>query len=219
MNDFILGALAVLVGALFCFRGYVTMRLVIPIWGAFVGFALGAGLVAGITDDRFLGSAASWLAGVAVAAAFSALAYLYYEVSVMIAMAGIGFLLGVSVMVAIGVSWTWLIVLVGVAAGVALAAAAIVGDLPMLLLTLLTATAGASAVVGGLMLWLGTVDAEDLTRASVIERIQAEPGWWVAYVLIAVGGIIAQLRAHAATEATLRAQWEADGGSQLRRAA
>jgi len=38
VSDIILGLLALAVGALFCFRGYLTMRLVIPVWGAFAGF-------------------------------------------------------------------------------------------------------------------------------------------------------------------------------------
>ena len=33
MNDVILGILAIAIGALFALRGYLTMRVVIPIWG------------------------------------------------------------------------------------------------------------------------------------------------------------------------------------------
>ncbi len=45
MNDILFGTLAVLIGAVFCFRGYFAMRIIIPIWGAFAGFVLGAGVV------------------------------------------------------------------------------------------------------------------------------------------------------------------------------
>jgi len=48
MQDVILGTLAILVGLMFCLRGNVAMRLIIPIWGAFVGFALGAGIVSSV---------------------------------------------------------------------------------------------------------------------------------------------------------------------------
>ena len=44
MRDVVFGLMAVVVGITFCFRGYLTMRVVIPMWGAFSGFALGAGL-------------------------------------------------------------------------------------------------------------------------------------------------------------------------------
>lgn len=216
MSEIVLGLVAVLVGALFCFRGYLTMRLVIPIWGAFVGFSVGAGAVAAITGDHLLAGAAAWIAGVVVAIVFSSLAYLYYEISVAVAMAGIGFMLGSSLMVALNVRWTWLIILVGVVVALALGVAAIVGDLPMIILTILTATAGATAVVAGLMLLVGTLDANDLDRADVVAVIHDEPAWWLLYALIAVLGIIAQTRQLRSMEHSLRDQWAADGGRQLR---
>jgi hypothetical protein len=221
MTDVLLALLAIAAGAVFCFRGYLTMRIVIPIWGAFVGFAVGAGALAAITGDGFLANVASWIAGVVVAAVFSALAYLYYEVSITITMAGVGFLLGASVMVALNITWSWLIVLVGVMAGVSLAAFAIVGNLPMVVLTLLTATGGSTAIVGGLMLLTDAIDASDLDEGSVVARIQDDPAWWLLYALIAVLGVGSQLKALRARRddgigASVRQQWRADGGNELR---
>jgi hypothetical protein len=221
MTDVLLALLAIAAGAVFCFRGYLTMRIVIPIWGAFVGFAVGAGALAAITGDGFLANVASWIAGVVVAAVFSALAYLYYEVSITITMAGVGFLLGASVMVALNITWSWLIVLVGVMAGISLAAFAIVGNLPMVVLTLLTATGGSTAIVGGLMLLTDATDASDLDEGSVVARIQDDPAWWLLYALIAVLGVGSQLKALRARRddgigASVRQQWRADGGNELR---
>lgn len=106
MEDVVVGALAILVGAAFCVRGYLAMRLIIPIWGAFAGFMFGAGIVASFTDEGFLGTALGWVVGIALAVLFAFVAYLYYEVSVFIAMAAVGFAIGTSVMVALGVSWS-----------------------------------------------------------------------------------------------------------------
>ncbi|MGB3409909.1 MAG: DUF4203 domain-containing protein [Microthrixaceae bacterium] len=216
MSDVILGIIAIAVGTLFCFRGYLTMRLVIPIWGAFVGFSVGAGVVAAATGDQFLAGAVAWLVGALVALVFAALAYLYYEISVAVAMAGIGFMLGSSAMVALNVTWTWLIVLVGVILAMLLGLVAIVGDLPMIILTVLTATAGATAVVGGLMLLVGAMDSVDLDRANVVSRVQDKPGWWLLYVLVAIAGIVSQSRTLRSLEYSLREQWAADGGRQFR---
>jgi hypothetical protein len=102
---------------------------------------LGAGIVSG--DAGFLGNALGWFVGFGLAIVFGVIAYLYYEVSVIIGMMGIGFALGTSIMVMLGVGWSWLIVLSGVVLAVVLAFVAIVGDLPMVLLTVLTALAGA----------------------------------------------------------------------------
>ena len=142
MNDVVLGLVAILIGTVFCFRGYFAMRIIIPIWGAFAGFVLGAGLVS-VGDGEFLSTVLSWIVGLAVALVFGLIAYLYYEVAVFIGMTSIGFVLGTTVMAALGVTWSWLVILVGVITAAVLALIAIVGDMPMVLLTLLTALAGA----------------------------------------------------------------------------
>jgi hypothetical protein len=216
MQDVVVGVLAIVVGAVFCFRGYLAMRLIIPVWGAFAGFMLGAGFVAGLTDEGFLRSVLAWVVGIAVGLVFALIAYLYYEVSVLIAMAAIGFALGTSLMVALGVSWSWLIVLVGVLAGAALAFVAVMGDLPGVLLTVLTAMAGASAVVAGLMLLVGAVETGDFESASATERLDDDWWWYAAYVALAIAGIVAQVRATERVRGSLREQWAGSGGRELR---
>lgn len=215
MNDVVLALLAIAIGALFCFRGYLTMRIVIPIWGAFTGFALGAGLVAGATGDGLLASFGAWAAGVGLALVFGLLAYAYYEISIIIGMAAVGFALGSTLMVGLNVEWTWLIVLVGVLVATLLAVVAVVGSLPMLLLTVLSALAGSSAMVGGMMLLTGAFDGDDLTRSGVVDRIDESPAWWLLYFVLAIVGVASQMRTLESMQATLREQWEASGGREL----
>jgi hypothetical protein len=210
MNDIVVGVIALLTGAVFCFRGYLAMRVVIPVWGAFAGFMLGAGLVSG--DAGFLGNALGWLVGLALAIVFGVIAYLYYVVAVVIGMMGIGFVLGTSLMVALGVSWSWLIVLSGVVLAVVLAFVAIAGDLPMVLLTVLTALAGASAIVAGLMLFVGTFDADDFSIGATTEYVADDWWWFVIYGGLVVGGIIAQFTDVDRRRETLRDAWSTGVG-------
>lgn len=205
MNDVVVGVIALLTGAVFCFRGYLAMRLVIPLWGAFAGFMVGAGLVSG--DAGFLGNALGWFVGFGLAIVFGLIAYLYYEVSVVIGMMGIGFVLGTSLMVAFGVSWSWLIVLSGVVMAVALAFVAIAGDLPMVLLTVLTALAGSSVIVAGLMLLFGTFDAEDFSIGMTTEYVADDWWWFVIYGGLVVGGIVAQFTDVDRRRESLREAW------------
>jgi hypothetical protein len=205
MNDFVVGVIALLTGAVFCFRGYLAMRLVIPVWGAFAGFMAGAGLVSG--DAGFLGNALGWLVGFGLAIVFGLIAYLYYEVSVVIGMMGIGFVLGTSLMVALGVNWSWLIVLSGVVMAVALAFVAIAGDVPMVLLTVLTALAGASVIVAALMLFVGTFDAEDFSIGKTTEYVADDWWWFVIYGGLVVGGMIAQFTDVDRRRESLRQAW------------
>ncbi len=216
MEDVVVGLVMLVVGAVFCLRGYLAMRVVIPIWGAFAGFLLGAGLVSSATDERFLATLVGWLVGLAVATVFAGIAYLYYEVSVLIGMSAIGFTLGTSAMVALGVRWSWLIVLVGVLVGALLAFVAIAADVPMVLLTVLTALAGSSVVVGGLMLLFGVVSTDDFTSPGTTEALDDDWWWYVLTAAIAVTGIGAQLRATARLHASLRASWVESGGRELR---
>jgi hypothetical protein len=205
MNDIAVGVIALLTGAVFCFRGYLAMRLVIPVWGAFAGFMLGAGIVSG--DAGFLGNALGWFVGLGLAIVFFVIAYLYYEVSVIIGMMGIGFVLGTSVMVALGVTWNWVIVLSGVVLAVVLAVVAIAGDLPMVLLTILTALAGASTMVGGLMLLFGVFDTDDFDIGITTEYVGDDWWWFVIYGGLVVGGIIAQFTDVDRRRETLREAW------------
>ena len=216
MGDFLLGVAAAGIGALFCFRGYLTMRIVIPIWGAFAGFFVGSGLVAGLGGEDFLASAAAWLLGIALAVVFGILAYAYYEVCVALALSAVGFVISTSVLVALGVTWSWLIVLVGVAVGILLAVGAIVADLPMVVLTVLTALAGASVTIGGLMLIVGTIDGVDLGEGASTEVLDGSPWWYALYLALAIGGIVVQLMALDSVEASMRESWAEDGGRQMR---
>jgi ABC-type phosphate transport system permease subunit len=119
-------------------------------------------------------------------------------------------------MVALGVSWSWVIVLVGVLAAVFLAGIAIVGDLPMVILMVLTALAGASTVVFGLMLVVGVIDLGDLDSAATTQAVDDDWWWYAISILVAAVGIGAQFRAVESLATTMRQQWADDGGRQLR---
>ena len=203
--DVVIGVLAVAIGALFCFRGYIAMRIIIPIWGAFVGFMLGAGIAASIENQGFLTTVLGWILGLVLAIVIAALAYLYYEVSVAIVLGGIGFVLGTGLMAALGVTWSWVVVPVGVAVGLVLAVIAIMADLPAILLVVLTALGGAATIVGGVMLLVGTVDLDELDRETT-ERLDLG-GWWYALQIgLAIAGIVAQSR-DAARRQRLEQAW------------
>ncbi len=75
------------IGAGFCFRGYLAMRVIIPFWGAFAGFMLGAGLVDAIDDSGFLATLLGWLVGWSPRRGVRPLSPIsYYEVAIVIGM-------------------------------------------------------------------------------------------------------------------------------------
>ena len=117
MADILFGILAIVAGGVMLFAGQFVLRLVLPIWGFFAGFAFGAGLFAELANERFLGTVLGWVSGFVFALIFAVLAYFYYAVAVVLAMAAFGFVIGSGLVVALGIDWNWVAVLVGVAIG------------------------------------------------------------------------------------------------------
>lgn len=189
MLDVILGVLAVVVGLLLCFRGHGAMRVLLAIWGAFVGFGLGGVLIATLTDQGYLATALGWVAAIVLAAVFAALAYLFFAVAVVLAFTSMGFVLGGTLASVLGASTPWL---VGVLGGLALGALAIATNLPQLFLIVISAFAGASVAITGLMLLLGVTDRDDLVATEV--PVINQPLWFVGQLILAVLGIILQVR-------------------------
>lgn len=217
MQDIIVGIIALVVGVMFCFWGYLAMRIIIPIWGGFAGFFFGASLVAGITERDFLSTLTGWLVGLAVAVVFFLIAYLYYEISVILVMTSIGFTLGTTLMVALGVSWSWLVVMVGVLIAVALALIAIAADLPTGILVVLTSLAGASAIVLGIMLIVGQSETKGFSTSRFNDAIGAQWWWWLIYAALALAGVISQVRVVDRLQDSMRRTWVDSGGQQIRR--
>jgi hypothetical protein len=208
MTDVILGLLAILIGLLFCFAGAGLMRFALALWGALVGFAFGAGLVAGIGGDGLLSTALSWTVGLIAALLFAVLAYLFYAVAVVLAMGGAGFAIGSGIIVAIGIDWSWVAVIVGVVVGVLFAVLAIVADLPLAVLIVASAVGGAAVAVVGLMLVFNSIDAEAIETGGFIDLVREDWWWWLPYAALAVLGLLAQGLTSAARKTSVRRQWE-----------
>jgi hypothetical protein len=207
MNDVLFALLAIVAGAVFCFAGYRAFRIIIPLWAGFVGFTLGAGIGASLGSDDFLATTASWVVGVLAAIGFAFVAYLFYEVAVTLAMASIGFALGASLMVALDVRWSWLVVLAGVLAGGALAAVAIASNLPAILLLVLTAIGGASAITQGIMLLTGALDTGEFDDPSVSSSVSASGWWFLLFLVIGGAGAVTQARAVGSVGGSMRDTW------------
>jgi hypothetical protein len=193
---------------MFCFRGYLLMRIVIPVWGFFVGFALGGAIISAITDRAFLGTVLGWIVGIVIGVVFAVIAYTYYAVAVVLTMGTVGYLLGSTLMVALDIRWNWLVIAVGVVVGFVLALGAILIDLPTVVLTVVTALSGATAVIGGVMLIVNRLDLADLGDDVITSQINASWGWWLAYLVLALAGVFAQVQATENVRASVRSTWK-----------
>ncbi len=216
MNDVVLALLAIAIGALFCFRGYLTMRVVIPIWGAFTGFALGAGLVAGVTDDgpagerRGVGGRFRSGRGVRPARLRVLRGLDHHRHGCDRVHAGLdadGRLQRRMDMAHRARRCRGRDVS-GDDRRDRIAPHAVADDL-----------VGVGRFIGHRR-WR---DAAERTRstatisrgASVVDRIDESPWWWLLYFVLAVVGVASQMRTLDSMQADLREQWEASGGREL----
>lgn len=207
MADIVVGLFAILAGGVMLFAGQFVLRLVLPIWGFFAGFAFGAGLFAGLADERFLGSVLGWASGFVFALLFAVFAYLYYAVAVVLAMAAFGFAIGSGLVVALGIDWNWVAVLVGLTVGAVLGLVSVLGNMPMIVLAVVSAIAGAVCVVAGLMLLVGSMESADFTRGAFTDAVEASWGWYLALVVLALVGMVAQTRERLAMRRSVHEAW------------
>jgi hypothetical protein len=85
---------------------------------------------------------------------------------------------------------------------------ALVADVPMLIVTALSAVAGAVGVVGGLMLVTGAMDSADFTDGGFVATVQDDWWWYAGFLVVAVGSFGMQLLSAARMRRTLRATWD-----------
>jgi hypothetical protein len=210
MADIILGVLAIIAGGAMLVSGQFILRLVIPIWGFFAGFAFGAGLVAAFADEHVLGTVLGWVLGLVFAVIFAVLAYLYYYVAIVLAMGAAGFAIGSGIVVALGISWNWVAVLVGLAVGIVLGLVSVFTNVPMIVLVVVGSIAGAVAVTGGLMLLVGSLDSADFSRGDFTDSVSSSFGWSLLLVVLAIGGIVLQAMQRALMRQGIQETWYAE---------
>lgn len=186
--------LAIVAGLVFCFRGYLAMRTVIAIWGAFVGFSLGAGVAAAVAGEPILTGFVGWASAIAGALLVGWLAYAFYAVAVILAMGSVGFGLG-SALAGLFDAPEWLQITLALLGAAVLVAVGLATNMPRILLVLVTASGGASAIIAGVLMLTGLIPPAGVADGE-LARILGE-NWWlnVGYVVLLVAGIVTQLRA------------------------
>jgi hypothetical protein len=210
MADILLGILAIIAGIAMLVAGQFVLRLMIPIWGFFAGFAFGAGLVADLADERFLGTVLGWVLGLVFALVFAILAYLYYYIAIVIAMGAAGFAIGSGIVVALGIDWNWVAVLVGLVLGILVGLVSVFADIPMVMLVVIGSIAGAVGVVGGLMLLFGSLNTADFSRGDFTDTVSNNFLWWLLFVVLVIGGVFVQIRQRAIMRQSVREVWYAE---------
>jgi hypothetical protein len=201
----LVGLLGLILGTLLCFRGYTLMRLLLALLGGLAGFSLGASVVAHLTGSEPLDDPWGWLGALVGAVLLGVLAYAFWAVSVVLGMASLGFLAAVAVLAAVDVDSPWLTLSVGIAGGALFGFLAVIGNLPAMILVVVTAASGAGAIIDAVLVLAGRIRWEDLTRDSPAPSLS---WWWFAgYLTLAVLGVLVQARRLSGRNRAIRQNW------------
>lgn len=188
------GVIAMFFGFVLAFAGYRFFLILLPIWGFFFGFGLGAQTIQAIFGTGFLSEVTSWVVGFVVAVIFAVLAYLFYLVAVAIIAGSLGYLVGVGVMEAIGFDFNFIVWLVGIILAVIVAVAVLRFNIQKWVIIIATAVAGAAVIVGAFLYIFGGLPSAQIAQNPVRLVLQTNPFWAIIFIVVAVLGFVAQYR-------------------------
>jgi hypothetical protein len=195
MMDFLqllcVGGLLLLFGLVVCFSGYRFFLLLLPLWGFFAGFALGAGILT-LFGDGFLATVSGWVLGFIVGLIFAVLSYLFWIVGVALFAGSVGYMLGAGLVYWIFPDATVIAFVAGMAGALVVAGLTLVLNLQKLVIVLFTAFGGATILLASLMLFLGKIDISDIGENAVQPIINDSLLWLLLWLGLAVVGTLAQ---------------------------
>ena len=192
--------IALLFATAVCFGGYRLFLFLLPIWGFFVGFAIGAQSVQMLFGQAFLATATSWVVGFIVALLFAVLAYLFYAVAVAIIAGSLGWGLGVAIMGLFSANLTILTWIVALLLAIILIVITFRYNLAKYVIIFATAIGGAAAAIGTLVVGVDNVQLLTFFQNPVKVMLSGSFIWTLLFVVMAVAGIAGQIQANRSFE-------------------
>lgn len=194
-------------GFIVAFWGYKLLWVILPIWGFFAGFAIGAQTIEIILNEGFLASITGWVVGFVVGVIFALLSYLFYFLAVALLSGAFGYGLAVGILTWIGLDMGFLVWIIAVVVGVALAIVVILFNIQKYAVIFITAFAGTAATIFVLLAAFGGLSPAELLLAPVLRAID-DSGWWFLYfILVAAAGIFFQLQTNKDFEVEEYSRW------------
>jgi hypothetical protein len=193
MDDVLIGLLLLIAGIGLTLAGLRVFLFLLPVWGFVAGFFVGAALIHAWFGDGFLTTVGGWIAGLILGVIFAIGSYLYWYVGAILAAASVGALLGSGLMALFDVDTAWVVFLVSLVGAALAAFAALVLMLPVYVVIINTAFAGAFAIVTSLLLLFNRIDLEALRFGGAWAAIDDSLLWLIVIAVLAGLGIAAQL--------------------------
>lgn len=197
---FCMGLIALLFGLAVVFSGYRLFLVLLPVWGFFVGFFLGAQTIQWLLSEALLATVTSWAVGFIVGAIFAVLSYLFYFIAVGIISFSLGYGATYVVLAWIGMNFGFLLWLIAVVVGIAVALAVYYFNIQKYAIIVATAVGGTGLIIYTLLA-MGGMGPVELMMDPVKTALD-ESFWWLLFFIIVAGlGIIGQIRVNRDFEA------------------
>ena len=181
-------------GAAMVFGGYRLFLVLLPIWGFFFGFGLGAQTIQYIFDTGLLSDVTSWVVGFIVGLIFAVLSYMFYIFAVAVLSFSFGYGLVVGLWTAIGLDPGLISWVVGVIVGVVVAVAVIGLNIQKYAVILITAVAGTGVTVFTILAVVYGPLVTNLLESPVKTALDSSSLLLIFGLAVAAAGVVVQLR-------------------------
>ena len=202
------GLIGILFGLALAFAGYRFFLFLLPIWGFFFGLAFGAQTIQALFGQAFLATVTSWVVGFIVALVFAVLSYLFYFIAVALIAGALGYAVTVGLVTALGVPMGWLLWIIGVVVGIVVAIVVLRFNLQKWAIIIATSVLGAGVIVGTIVLLFRP--AAQFLESPVRVALATSPFMVIVFLLVAVLGVIAQVRANRNFTVESYNRWETE---------
>lgn len=200
--------IALLFGLFLVFGGYRFFLLLLPIWGFFFGFGVGASAITALLGDAFFGTVTSWVVGFILAVIFAVLSYLFYFVAVGVVAASLGYALGLGLMGLFGVGLNFFSWIVGVIVAAALVVVTYRFNLQKYVIIAGTAVLGASLIVATFLLGVENVELVQTVDNPIGYLFANHWFYSIIWLALVVAGVVLQLRVNKAYTIEEYNRWE-----------
>ena len=194
--------IAMVFGLLVVFGGYRLFLVLLPLWGFFAGFMVGAQAIGFLFNETFLATITGWVVGFVVGMIFAVLSYLFYVVAVAV----ISFTAGYAGTVAL-LQWIfdfddtgWLVWILAVVVGVIVAIAVLRFNIQKYAIIVITAFGGTSVIIYTMLATFYGASVVSLIDDPVAIAVDNSWLWFLFFVIVAGTGIYFQLVANRSFE-------------------
>ena len=196
MKELLFALIAGGLGAVLLFAGYRFGRVIIPLWGLFAGFALGASAASDALGDKFIGTTVGIIVGLVLGLVFALFAYFFYSLAVVLLGATIGYWIGSGFVSMLGFSKGFLAAVIGIAVGAIFCVAALVLNAPKYFLIATTSIGGAVAIIGGVLVLLNKIELDAFDYNTAAQTINNSAFWLAITLALFVVGLIFQIKSN-----------------------